>query len=129
MSNTPRLGHKPVEMKRLLPDVTDEFVESLEWQDLGGGRRVKRFPQNPKNVGEFYWDLQDGKRKLVVGIPTAPSEDWPDFLLSTWTIDHENNNRAQWGWDGNEDAPTLTPSIHAVGAWHGWVQNGELVEA
>lgn len=21
---------------------------------------------------------------------------------------------------------TLTPSVHAVGHWHGWVQNGEV---
>ena len=31
-----------------------------------------------------------------------------------------------WGWDGNEDRPTLTPSIHAPGIWHGWLRAGRL---
>jgi hypothetical protein len=29
-----------------------------------------------------------------------------------------------WQWDGNEDAPTLSPSVHHVGHWHGWLRNG-----
>ncbi len=32
-----------------------------------------------------------------------------------------------WGWDGNEDMPTLTPSIHAPGQWHGYLTKGRLV--
>ena len=32
-----------------------------------------------------------------------------------------------WEWDGNEDKPTLTPSIHAPGQWHGWMRAGRLV--
>jgi len=32
-----------------------------------------------------------------------------------------------WQWDGNEDAPTITPSIHVLEHWHGWMKNGELV--
>lgn len=31
-----------------------------------------------------------------------------------------------WGWDGNEDKPTLTPSIHAVNQWHGHLRAGRL---
>src|SRR5688500_12069211 len=29
-----------------------------------------------------------------------------------------------WEWDGNWDAPTLSPSVHHVGHWHGWLRNG-----
>ncbi len=32
-----------------------------------------------------------------------------------------------WGWDGNADKPTLTPSIHARGEWHGFMTAGRLV--
>lgn len=32
-----------------------------------------------------------------------------------------------WGWDGNEDRPTITPSIHHVGVWHGYLTAGRLV--
>lgn len=29
-----------------------------------------------------------------------------------------------WEWNGNRDQPTLSPSVHHVGHWHGWLQNG-----
>ena len=29
-----------------------------------------------------------------------------------------------WQWDGNMEAPTLTPSVHHVGHWHGWLTDG-----
>lgn len=29
-----------------------------------------------------------------------------------------------WEWDGNLDAPTLSPSVHHVGHWHGYLRNG-----
>lgn len=30
-----------------------------------------------------------------------------------------------WGWDGNEDTPTVTPSININnGHWHGYLTNG-----
>ncbi len=31
-----------------------------------------------------------------------------------------------WEWDGNLEAPTLTPSINHVGCWHGWLTGGEF---
>lgn len=44
-----------------------------------------------------------------------------------------------WGWNGNEDKPTLTPSINCISekdgkptggcGWHGWMQGGELSTA
>ena len=29
-----------------------------------------------------------------------------------------------WGWDGNREEPTLTPSVHHVGHWHGFLNKG-----
>jgi hypothetical protein len=29
-----------------------------------------------------------------------------------------------WIFDGNYAQPTLTPSVHHVGHWHGWLRNG-----
>lgn len=34
----------------------------------------------------------------------------------------------KWGWDGNMESPTITPSIgcdHLCG-WHGFITNGEI---
>lgn len=32
--------------------------------------------------------------------------------------------RASWQWDGNVESPTLQPSVHWRGHWHGWLRNG-----
>lgn len=29
-----------------------------------------------------------------------------------------------WQWNGSLDKPTLTPSVHHVGHWHGWLTDG-----
>ncbi len=41
------------------------------------------------------------------------------------------DNHPYWIWDGNEDNPTLTPSIQVVleCRWHGFLRNGEWVNA
>jgi hypothetical protein len=31
-----------------------------------------------------------------------------------------------WGWNGDEEKPTLTPSLHTPGIWHGYLRNGRL---
>ena len=30
-----------------------------------------------------------------------------------------------WHLTGTDDAPTLSPSVHHVGCWHGWLRDGE----
>ena len=37
------------------------------------------------------------------------------------------NGQRIWHWDGNFDQPTLSPSIHHVGRWHGYMTAGRLV--
>lgn len=34
-----------------------------------------------------------------------------------------------WQWDGNVETPTLAPSVHHVGHWHGWLLQGMWVQA
>lgn len=103
---TPHHGHAPIPMRRVLRE--DEF----------------------ERLGDFAWRVIDGRRSMIVAIP-RPSDgrSAASWVLSSWTIDHKNECDAQWGWDGNVDRPTLTPSLHAVGVWHGRVTRGELVEA
>lgn len=31
-----------------------------------------------------------------------------------------------WEYDGKEDRPTLTPSVHYIGRWHGWFRAGRM---
>ena len=103
MRPTPKYGHAPIRM-----------VEISESDD------------RPMQLGEFYWHFEDGQRCIVIGLPmnknlrVCPAE---------WTIDHKNHCGASWEWDGNEERPTLKPSLHWEGTWHGWVRNGMLIEA
>ena len=39
------------------------------------------------------------------------------------------NTTGRWGWDGNIESPTITPSINVIGRWHGWLRNGILETA
>ena len=112
MTATPKHGHKPIDMQRF--DSERAIIQS----------------------GGFVWKIKDEKRVLLLAIPYKNKvkigielDPLNSYVLSEWTIDHKNESNAQWGWDGNEDKPTLTPSLHAVGIWHGWVLKGQLVES
>lgn len=39
---------------------------------------------------------------------------------------HDLENKS-WLWDGNVDAPTLTPSINCADCWHGFIEKGVFV--
>ena len=37
------------------------------------------------------------------------------------------SNGASWEWDGNREAPTISPSINCGGCgWHGWIRAGKF---
>ncbi len=40
---------------------------------------------------------------------------------------NQNGGSAHWGWDGNRDKPTFTPSIDCKGCWHGYIEGGRTV--
>ena len=111
-------------MRRRLPNLTEEVIENTSWVDRPDGSRMRTYACAPEDIGDFYWDLQHKRRCLVVALPTKHG-----MLCCSWSIDHKNHSNAQWSWDGDEDAPTLSPSLHAVGLWHGWVKKGHLHEA
>ena len=102
---TPKYGHAPVAMKRVASagDVDD--------------------------VGEFAWGNLDGVRHILIALPRPRSGDRDDYIMNYLPVCTGHKVDKAWLWDGNEDAPTLTPSIHCIGHWHGWVRAGMLVEA
>jgi hypothetical protein len=100
---TPRYGHEPIAMER--------------------------YDQQPfTKAGQFTWSMDEqGRRSLVVALPL--SKDLSRFCACEWTIDHKNHCDASWSWNKDKVKPTLKPSLHWVGAWHGWVTDGVLKEA
>lgn len=102
---TPRYGHEPIAMRRV---------------------------ENPIEVdaaGMFAWELSlDGIRRIWLGIPSALGY-IPIALPVNVQMPSGVFIGPVWHWDENEDAPTIAPSIHTLGHWHGWVRAGMLVEA
>lgn len=67
----------------------------------------------------------------------CPGEKHCSVFLGTAFEDRPNAAGVPvWGWDGNEERPTLTPSINCIAekngkptgacGWHGHITNGEL---
>ena len=109
MTDTPKHGHAPIAMRRRSSLSRSPMFE-LEL------------------VGDFCWGkLRDSRgyfpRALIVAIPHLLNLTGLDYA---WEVEGEG---ARWTWDGDEDKPTLEPSLHAIGVWHGWVRDGMLVEA
>ena len=83
-------------------------------------------------VGSFWWVKSDNGEAIFMVTPTwSTAHKWniemgPNIVCCT--VNHENG----WAWNGNYDAPTLTPSIRSRGVdlieiWHGYMTDGTLV--
>jgi hypothetical protein len=57
----------------------------------------------------MWHKLPDGNGGLLRLRPVVSGESYPS-----------------WEWDGNGEKPTLTPSVHLPGRWHGWFRNGRM---
>lgn len=79
--------------------------------------------------GWFFWKdiVRDGGRcrGIFARYPDGSAVHLPVRPVPT---ELQNVNAGHsWGWDGNEDHPTLTPSVRITGCWHGWVKKGRMV--
>lgn len=118
----PKVGHPPIPMRR----VRDGWLHR--------GSTVDGKPLLEAR-GDFYWlrDETGGDRRLMLAVPMLPMPDFHDagaepWVVSWMTLDRKNSSGALWTWDGNEDKPTLRPSLGIPGYWHGWISAGRLVE-
>jgi hypothetical protein len=74
--------------------------------------------------GEFHFSVDEhGQRFFVCMLPGQTACSIPIRPVVTPGL----NGGHSWEWDGNEDKPTLMPSINATGSWHGWVRAGRMV--
>lgn len=89
-------------------------------------RRVEARPESvwDLKVGEFFFSTDpEGQRFFTCMLPGETTCIIPLRPIVTAGL----NGGHYWEWDGNEERPTLTPSINAVGSWHGWVRAGRMV--
>jgi hypothetical protein len=94
---------------------------------LGGNVAKNHFPNQP---GEFQFRCEgenSANVKIIFGCPrragSSCSVPVKGEALPT--------GAGPWGWDGNFEAPTITPSINCVGGcgWHGFITAGKVVNA
>lgn len=72
--------------------------------------------------GQYCWGKgANGGRTIWIRVPGNDDE---GTALARCPVDSEG-----WQWDGNVEKPTLKPSVHVHGHWHGWIRGGFLVEA
>lgn len=75
-------------------------------------------------VGDFWWRDMDGEMYLVAIFPgEVPTL---NGMTAVRVKGEAKPGSPTWKWDGNQDQPTLTPSVNIVGHWHGWIQAGEM---
>jgi Family of unknown function (DUF6527) len=83
--------------------------------------------------GHFYWAVSDvdGERRIWMMLPRQDNDEGSPCCIPVQPA--INANGASWGWDGNLEKPTLTPSVfhdpHNPASphhWHGWVTQGEM---
>lgn len=77
-------------------------------------------------TGAFHWLGEGDKRTIVFGCPCGCGD-----TTAVPVMKGPNVKGRHWGWDGKEDAPTLTPSLQRMDGckWHGWLRGGKWVTA
>jgi hypothetical protein len=81
---------------------------------------LKNFDDLFENGQVGDWAFSFGEAHIAIRLPT-------DFCI----LPIADDARVHWNWDGNREAPTLTPSIlhHSTPEWHGYLTAGKLVIA
>lgn len=102
MSETLRHGHAPIPLRLRARNSDIEAAGDFHWEAHGGGA----------------WSLFIGIPDIEIG-----------FVIVRIPVMQAAKIPKHWEWDGDKDKPTLIPSIHTIGTWHGWVHDGHLVEA
>lgn len=83
----------------------------------------------------YSWILETDKRfpDDVASVFIVMPVDWEDVppeqqkgIVCEWTVSRVNRCGARWALSGTREKPTLSPSLHWVGVWHGWLRDGLL---
>lgn len=86
----------------------------------------------PAGQFKFYSSSDNDRAGMLFGCPCGCGQ-----MMSVAIRRGSADGDRTWGWDGNENAPTLTPSIliyqmeegtgRRIGEhWHGFLTNGEF---
>ena len=76
---------------------------------------------------DFDNDLQRFPTDVTAVWIMLPAGTAPEGTNTRWDVRKPNRNGAQWKLSGTWMRPTLSPSLHWVGMWHGWLRDGQIV--
>ena len=107
-------------------------TESVEARRIRDPSPVNDGARSP---GDFAWEFdfthfdhgakpEDEQLTLYFCLPGETR--WSPIHVKRGAPDPDPN-KLIWGWDGNFDQPSVAPSIHWVGHWHGYLTNGRFV--
>lgn len=75
---------------------------------------TKQFPQDVESVF------------IVMPVGWDDPEIIDRGIVCEWTVNKKNVCNAQWVLSGTREKPTLSPSLHWIGMWHGYLRDGYL---
>jgi len=108
---------------------------SVDAFPIDEGSRGRWWDKNGAKHGAFYFRVNphSGRCHLWVHLPYAApgsrSHTWHCLRVYTGREGEDkptDSTEPMWWWDGNEQAPTLRPSIAVPNAWHGFMTAGRL---
>lgn len=92
--------------------------KAIPCQERRGGEHLHTAPAG---VFEFQWLDANEPDGIFIVLPVAG--------LRYFTLSTPQPDGSLWQWDGNRKRPTLMPSLNVPGLWHGWLRDGQLIEA
>lgn len=107
-------------------DRCDQTAGAIVYQWDGDGRRF------PQDVIRLYIRMPVTWRDEAKARGESEADLDPDFADVAvdvgWATSHHVNHgiRNQWVLSGTVDKPTLSPSLHWVGVWHGFLTDGYM---
>lgn len=92
--------------------------------------RVHRF-EDLKKSGQFMLTSRAGTTAHTGLLAVCPCGCGEFCGISFDVPEAAGLHGPKWKWDGNEEAPTITPSIRRIDGckWHGWLTAGVFKEA
>lgn len=83
-------------------------------------------PNVPAGAFTYYTDDRGAIRGMIYACPCGCGN---CGLLRFRPVAPADHGCASWEWNGNKETPTLSPSVHHVGHWHGWLREGRWEQA
>lgn len=107
-------GNGKVQTGAMWPAEIDEGVTVDQWCEWYGSLVARRYVrENKANRPPMFVKLPDGTDFCI------------DFCSSP---EAANGGGEGWGCAGAPPNVTLSPSVHIIGRYHGWIQNGVITD-